>query len=201
MGTPYSPPCEHVIINTSTGSLPIKIGTCISLAELKASVATSTGCDPLALRLFKELGHDELLDERQLIPSGAILQLVGGPILSQVTRRRDRRGQASAELQEPLPLTAMFACGFIGSIPQARQRLETLQGFIPDAQMQLGMFQGFSESRDLQVGALISLVGAVSAWAKRSAWNRSRTLPRLQVRRAAPENILAGSDTCLACPD
>lgn len=184
MAAQYSPPGEHVIINTSTGSLAILVGTCISLAELKSRIATSTGCDPLAQRLFNEAGRYELVDDDEqgpLIPSGAILQLFGGPILQQVTRRRDRRGHVSAE---PLPLTAMFACGFIGSIPEARQRLER--------------FQRFAESRDLPLGALISAVGAVCRAAKRSVAHRSCAVPRLQVQLPAPKNILvAGSNASL----
>ena len=177
----YAPPSEHVIVNTGTGALALRVGTHISAEHLADEVAKRACCDARSVRLLEGSHAATPLKNDQLVPAGAILQLLGGPVLCQAPRRNARRGSAS---DEPLPLAALFACGFIDSFPAARKRWQE--------------FEHVAEATEIPVGELLSAVGAISRAARKSVANRSQHLPRLQVSQTRLTNPLDTGFQCVS---
>ena len=180
----YTPPCEHVIIQMSSGSFAVNVGegtlggipprsVGVLLLDLKQRIQASTGYAPALQRLFDETGRDQLADECAVAPGTTLLLSVPSSLREPQHPRKMARAHEVVPAAPRARLSSTFNCAHSSTWR--------------DAQIVMAKFSQFSEDHALPLPDLIRALSVFKRMAERSVALRSRGLPRLQAAlRAAP---------------
>jgi hypothetical protein len=179
----YTPPCGYILVQTSSGVLPVALGcdaeargfSGASVQEIKEHVERATGLGPLVQAIFPEGGGRELLGS-DLVAAGTTLHLVAPAALSAAPRRRKptaagRRAARHAAADSDAA-TRQAALGRTFAV----QHAATWRS----AQQVLERFQAFADEKGLPVDALLEHIATFTRLALRSVALRSQAVPRLQ---------------------